>query len=45
MIPYLSEDKKVFFACGNPIVISEDPKGVLVKWADGEMVVPALWWY
>ena len=41
MVPYLSEDKKVFFACGNPIVISEDPKGVLVKWADGEMVVPA----
>ena len=41
MIPYLSEDKKEFFACGNPIVISEDPKGLLVKWADGEMVVPA----
>ena len=41
MIPYLSEDKKEFFACGNAIVISEDPKGLLVKWADGEMVVPA----
>lgn len=41
MIPYLSEDKREFFACGNPIVISEDPKGLLVKWADGEMVVPA----
>lgn len=41
MIPYFSEYQKVFFACGNPIVISEDPKGVLVKWEDGEMVVPA----
>lgn len=41
MVPYLSEDKKEFFACGNPIAISEDPEGLLVKWPDGEMVVPA----
>ena len=39
MSPYLSEDKKEFFACGNPIVISEDPEGLLIKWADGEMKV------
>ncbi len=41
MVPYLSEDKKEFFACGNPIAIYEDPEGLLVKWPNGEMIVPS----
>lgn len=38
-IPYLSDDKKEFFACGTPIVINEDPEGLLITWDGGEMKV------
>ena len=40
-IPYLSDNRKEFFACGTPITINEDPDGLLITWDGGEMKIPS----